>query len=98
MTEQEKMSYALGAAIGSNYAKTNITFDGNALAKGFNDVINNGNLAISPDEIQGLLEKMQESIDRQNNTSLQEEKKKVKPFSSKQKKGRCNRNGQWITI
>lgn len=86
MTEQEKMSYALGAAIGSNYAKTNITFDGNALAKGFNDVINNGNLAISPDEIQGLLEKMQESIDRQNNTSLQEEKKKGETFLAANKK------------
>ncbi|HOS15913.1 MAG TPA: FKBP-type peptidyl-prolyl cis-trans isomerase [Bacteroidales bacterium] len=80
MTEQEKISYALGAAIGSNYVKTNIKFDGNALAKGFNHVINNENLDISPNEIQMLLQKMQEDIEKQSNTSLDLEKQKGKDF------------------
>lgn len=80
MTEQEKISYALGAAIGSNYVSTNIKFDGNALAKGFNHVINNENLEISPDEIQVLLQKMQEEMESQCNTSLNDEKQKGKDF------------------
>ncbi len=86
MTLAEKRSYALGAAIGSNYATTGLKFDAQALAKGFAAVVNKENLEISPDEIQSLLENLQHDIDKNCNCDLHEEKAKGQAFLDENRK------------
>ena len=85
MTLSEKRSYALGAAIASNYATTGLKFDSQTLAKGFSAVINKESLEISPDEIQSILEDMQHDIECNCHCDLHEEEAKGKAFLAENK-------------
>ncbi|MDD4208843.1 MAG: FKBP-type peptidyl-prolyl cis-trans isomerase [Bacteroidales bacterium] len=86
MTLEEKRSYALGAAIGSNYATSGLKFDAQALARGFNAVGNREALEISPDEIQRLLQDMQTEIENNCNTDSKKEMEKGEAFLAENKK------------
>lgn len=86
MTLAEKRSYALGAAIGSNYVKTGLEFDSQALARGFSTVGKEEALEISPEEIQSLLQDMQTEIDNNCNTVLKQEIEKGAAFLAENKK------------
>ncbi|NLJ81938.1 MAG: FKBP-type peptidyl-prolyl cis-trans isomerase [Bacteroidales bacterium] len=85
MTLLEKRSYALGAAIATNYATTGLEFDGQSLAKGFMDIMQRVELKITPNEIQAILEDMQREIDQNTNSELQEEKEKGQAFLAENK-------------
>lgn len=86
MTLEEKRSYALGAAIGSNYATSGLKFDAQALARGFNAVGNREALEISPDEIQRLLQDMQTEIENNCNTDSKKEMEKGEAFLAENRK------------
>lgn len=85
MTLLEKRSYALGAAIATNYVITGLEFDGQSLAKGFMDIMQRAELKITPNEIQAILEDMQREIDQNTNSELQEEKIKGQAFLAENK-------------
>lgn len=85
MTKEEKISYALGVAIGDNYAKMNIKIDGSAFANGVTTVLEGKQPLMSMQEIQQTLEELQRDLDNKGKTALNEEKEKGRKFLEENK-------------
>ena len=74
MTLEEKKSYALGIAVGSNYAKMGVKLDVNAFSKGFSDIITGSKPELSLEEIQDLLNMLQNDMEQNEKSELNAEK------------------------
>lgn len=84
MNDLEKKSYAMGAAIGSNYMGTE--WDAKAFAEGFMHMVSHQPLSLSMDEIQHQLEIFQTEMEKGAQKGVEEEKAKGKAFLEANKK------------
>ncbi|MBO7623963.1 MAG: FKBP-type peptidyl-prolyl cis-trans isomerase [Bacteroidales bacterium] len=78
MNALEKMSYAMGVAVGSNYLGTE--WDAEAFAKGFQHMTGQQPLQLSMEEIQRQIELFQQKMERGASQAIEEEKRKGKAF------------------
>ena len=78
MNELEKMSYAMGVAVGSKYLGTE--WDAEAFAKGFQHMTGQQPLQLSMEEIQRQIELFQQKMERGASQAIEEEKRKGKAF------------------
>ena len=61
-TEQQKLSYALGMDIGSQFKTRGVDVDPAVFAKGFQDALTGGTTAMTPDEARGLIAALQQTL------------------------------------
>ena len=89
MTQEEKISYALGIAIGSNYAKMNIKIDAKAFTNGVITMIEGKQPVMSMQEIQQVLDELQNNLESKGKAMIEAEKEKGRQFlaANKQKAG-----------
>ncbi|MBP5411675.1 MAG: FKBP-type peptidyl-prolyl cis-trans isomerase [Bacteroidales bacterium] len=89
MTQEEKISYALGLAIGSNYAKMNIKIDAKAFTDGVITMIEGKQPVMSMQEIQQVLDELQNNLESKGKAMIEAEKEKGRQFlaANKQKAG-----------
>ena len=89
MTQEEKISYALGIAIGSNYAKMNIKIDAKAFTDGVITMIEGKQPVMSMQEIQQVLDELQNNLESKGKAMIEAEKEKGRQFlaANKQKAG-----------
>lgn len=85
MTLEEKESYALGIAVGSNYAKMGVKLDVNAFSKGFSDIITGSKPELSLEEIQDLLNMLQNDMEQNEKSELNAEKERGRKFLEENK-------------
>ena len=85
MTLEEKKSYALGIAVGSNYAKMGVKLDVNAFSKGFSDIITGSKPELSLEEIQDLLNMLQNDMEQNEKSELNAEKERGRKFLEENK-------------
>ena len=89
MTQEEKQAYALGVAVGANYQQMGIKIDDISFSKGFSDVINGRQPALSEAEIKQALDSLQDEIEKDGKQQIDVEKEIGRKFleENKQKPG-----------
>ncbi|MBO4581323.1 MAG: FKBP-type peptidyl-prolyl cis-trans isomerase [Bacteroidales bacterium] len=89
MTQEEKISYALGVAIGSNYAKMNLKIDAKSFTDGVVTVMEGKQPCMSMQEIQQVLDELQNNLESKGKAMIEAEKEKGRQFleANRQKAG-----------
>jgi FKBP-type peptidyl-prolyl cis-trans isomerase len=86
-TDQRKASYAIGQQIGQNLKGQNIDFDADVVAMSLKDVSAGKASRLKPEEMQGALQKLQESVNKKQSEvatkNLEEAKKFMETNKSK---------------
>jgi len=86
MTQEEKKSYALGLAIGTNYQKMGVALNDAAFAKGFSAAINGAKSELSPDEIQQSLDELENDMKQVGKSQIEAEKEAGRLFLEENRK------------
>jgi FKBP-type peptidyl-prolyl cis-trans isomerase FklB len=89
MDSEEKKSYALGVAVGTQYQIMGITINESVFTKGFSDVINNRDIALPAKEMQSVLEALEDDIAKKGQAQIDAEQAVGRKFlaENKQKAG-----------
>lgn len=86
MTSEEKKSYALGIAVGSNYAKMGITLNIDSFSKGFACAFHGQKPEMTMEEVQEALNNLQTEIENQGKAEIEKEKEIGRKFLEENKK------------
>ena len=61
-TDEDKLSYSIGADLGKNFKRQNITVNSGILAEGFKNAMGDGTLQMNDDQIKEVLTKFQKDL------------------------------------
>lgn len=83
VTDKQKFSYALGTQIGNKVGQQGIELDAEAFAAGVRDVLNNGELQLSAEEMHAAAESYQQQLEAERNVESSENSSKGEAFRAK---------------
>lgn len=86
VTDKQKFSYALGTQIGRNVSQQGIELDADTFAAGVRDILNNGDLQLSQEEMQIAAENYQKELETKRDSQGAKNSRNGKAFRAENKK------------